>query len=394
MARVSPGWSVKDAGSGSRQSGSHDAGGRRNTLGLSPRELESMLDILDSSAAGEKHQIQRAFTRWRFRLDNVKLAVVHPGGSISEFPVVCRNLSCGGIGVLHGSFVHPGSAVRVHLPHPSKGEVVVEGTIRRCLHRGGRVHDVGVEFNTPLSAREFVGLDLLIDSFSREHVDAPSLTGTVLHVEPQEVDRSLMKHFLRDTSIKLEQVEDGSAALIRLSSETDLVLISDAIEHPNPSKLVSDIRARGSRAALAVITANQDPETKTAALAMRLDALLPRPLDHTLLLQAVAEFTVDRDTRDTSTDAEPMAGGVPARQRLGQFASDLGAAAGLRDVHACISLCEQIQGVANMAELHSVSTVARDAAEELTLSKSIEKSIASLLGVISACQDEANQRAA
>ncbi len=369
-------------------------GGRRNTLGLSPREIESMLDRMDSDGAAGNPSTQREFTRWRYRIDNVNLLVIHPGGSLAEFPVVCRNLSCGGVGLLHASYLHPGSAVRVVLPHPDKGDVTIKGMVRRCLHRGGKVHDVGIQFDEPLSVRDFVGLDLLCDTFSREVIDPDQLEGTVLHIEPSKVDQGLVSHFLRGTRIKLKQVDDGKAGLVALTPETNLVLISEAIEHPTPAELVAQIRSQGSTVALVITAPSDSPEIKTAALAMRLDAMISKPIKQDLLLRAVAEFTLHSSTSDAANQLESQAGTVPLPKRLSQLGCDLSAALGLEDVPRCISLCEQIRALAQQGGLESIVPIAGDAAEELALSKSIEKSIRSLLNVVGACDDLEQSRAA
>lgn len=353
-----------------------------------------MLDRMDSDGTAGTPSAQREFTRWRYRIDNVNLVVIHPGGSLAEFPVICRNLSCGGVGLLHASYLHPGSAVRVVLPHPEQGEVTIKGKVCRCLHRGGKVHDVGIQFDEPLSVRDFVGLDLLCDTFSREVVDPEQLEGTVLHIEPSKVDQGLVSHFLRNTKIKLKQVDDGKAGLVALTTETNLVLISENIEHPTPSELVAEIRSRGSTVALAITAPTDSPEIKTAALAMRLDAMISKPIKQDLLLRAIAEFTLHSSTSDAADLAETQAGTVPLPKRLAQFGTDLSAALGIEDVGRCISLCEQIRALAQQGGLVTVAQIAGETAEELSLSKSIEKSIRSLLNVVGACDDLGRSKAA
>ena len=61
--------------------------------------------------------------------------------------MACRNLSQRGIGLLHRSYVHLGTTCSVLLPHPRKGEQEYRGTVVRCLHLSGMVHEIGIRFN-------------------------------------------------------------------------------------------------------------------------------------------------------------------------------------------------------------------------------------------------------
>src|SRR5262245_25079873 len=109
---------------------------RPNTLGLQPRSLDALLDHLDDPE-DPKAVARREFVRWPFRRTTIHISIFHPGGSMVSLKLACRNLSRGGLALLHNAYVHPGSPCRVELPTLSGVFDRVEGVIQRCAHRRG-----------------------------------------------------------------------------------------------------------------------------------------------------------------------------------------------------------------------------------------------------------------
>ena len=369
------------------------SGGRQNTLGLSPRELETMLDRFDSMMKDSTHP-SRVFTRWRYRLDHVRLQIIHPGGSVAEIPVVCRNLSCGGVGILHSKYLHPGSGVRIVLPHPTQGDVTVPGTVRRCQHREGVVHDIGIEFNQPLTVREYLGLDLLSDSFSHELVDATNLRGSVLHIEPSLVDRKIVQHFVRDTRINLRQTESTAEGLAMLEVPTDIILLSDRVSNPTPAEFIEALRNRGIQSPVIILTEESCADVITASIAMQIDAVLTKPLRQSLLQQALAEFLLHKQRGDAANPSSGSWAGPTPPQEMRLLAADLSNAIGSNDTPSCRALVEQIRSLAQRIGMGDLVMVAEGTMQHLSATGSIEESIRQLLDLTTACEGPDQLKAA
>jgi hypothetical protein len=66
-----------------------------------------------------------------------------------------RNISRGGMAFLHGGFIHPGTRCQITLIAIDDEKVTVRATVRACRYIRGKVHHVGVEFETPVNVEDF-----------------------------------------------------------------------------------------------------------------------------------------------------------------------------------------------------------------------------------------------
>ena len=174
--------------------------GRPNTLGLRGRDLANLLDEFD--IADPIGNSQRDFVRWPFRYASLTVKLIHPGGNATSIRVACRNLSRGGMSLLHSAYLHPGTRCTVFLPHPALGEVPIDGWVVRCTHRSGMVHELGIAFSKHLDVRIFVPT-LRNDMFTLERVDPALLAGTLLYVDDCENSLKIFEHHLRDSALNI-----------------------------------------------------------------------------------------------------------------------------------------------------------------------------------------------
>ncbi len=79
-----------------------------NTLRLGQHELHKLLEEFDRGQTGTDHP-DREFVRNSFRVGAIELTVVHSSGSEVTLPVATRNISKGGISLLHSAYIHTGS---------------------------------------------------------------------------------------------------------------------------------------------------------------------------------------------------------------------------------------------------------------------------------------------
>lgn len=100
---------------------------------------------------------RRRSERWPFTHKSIPVAFKHPGGTSVRTMVSTQDISAGGIGLVHTSYIHPGTTCRVAVPKFEGGHEVLDGTVVRCIHRGGVVHAVGVLFAEVIRPERFVG---------------------------------------------------------------------------------------------------------------------------------------------------------------------------------------------------------------------------------------------
>jgi len=68
----------------------------------------------------------------------------------TSFRVRCVDISDGGIGFVHGSFLHPGTACLITLVTEARRGLRTTGKVVNCEHLSAHVHRVGVQFDEPI----------------------------------------------------------------------------------------------------------------------------------------------------------------------------------------------------------------------------------------------------
>lgn len=136
---------------------------------LSMKERHRLLSILDSEQSLRSGENARKSPRQAYRAATAPMVVIQPGGSVSAYLVVTRNISAGGMAVIHGGYIHAGTECRLMLGTIDGEKVVVPGRVRRCRHIKGNLHEIGVEFLKAVAPEDFVPIVI-------EETDAAKLT--------------------------------------------------------------------------------------------------------------------------------------------------------------------------------------------------------------------------
>jgi CheY-like chemotaxis protein len=220
----------------------------------------------------------------------IELRLDHPGGTATSLKVACRNISCGGIGLLHRSFIHPGTRAHVRLPHNRKGFIDVSAVIVRCLHRAGVVHEIGLAFDKPINMQEVVDADPFQECFSVEHVNPEELTGNILYIEDSAMDARLLKHFTRMTKLSVAIATNSADAIAAASKGVKAILLDFHLPDGDAPALVTQLRAADVQAPIIAVTGDSSRATKERLQASGINAFLAKPLTEERVLRAIAEF--------------------------------------------------------------------------------------------------------
>jgi CheY-like chemotaxis protein len=361
----------------------------RNTINHDANALGRLLDDLDAKSSG-KQNAKRQFVRWPYRVAAVKFTIQHLAGSASTIYVACRNLSSGGIGVLHRAYVHKGTRVTVELPRVDGEVVPIEGIVVRCVHVSGTIHDVGVQFNTPVQARDFVNLDPFADGFTLEKVDPEELKGNVLYIEDSTLDQSLVRHFLRETQLRLQFATTKEEALKRVVEGFDLILCDYNLGDEDGASVVKEMRDAGITTPIIMVTADKSAQTRAKLIDAQANAFLSKPLQQSMLFRAVAEFMISGTSAGSLFSSLPPT--HPNRALLPTFVEQVrDYAKGLdktlkeRNVAKCRSLCLQIAGAAPVMGFEKLAELAQTAERALSSSLSGEEGQTQVRMLMNAC---------
>lgn len=127
-----------------------------DSLRLSPAQMRDLHTGLDQFRRAEVEREQRESDRFLYRTgDPVQVRMEHPGGSVAVYLVQPRDLSAGGMGFLHGGYLHPGGRCSVTLTDREGKPVAVTGKVARCRMVKGRTHEVGIAFEERIELGSF-----------------------------------------------------------------------------------------------------------------------------------------------------------------------------------------------------------------------------------------------
>ncbi|MBK9188712.1 MAG: PilZ domain-containing protein [Phycisphaerales bacterium] len=340
---------------------------RPNTVNLRLTALHDLLDRLERRPTGKSIvPRRRIFARWPFRRETVQLEIARPGGNAATIRVACRNLSRGGLGVLHNAYVHTGSDCRVLLTHYERGETWIDGRIVRCVHRGGVVHELGIQFHEPIVLGEFMPRDAFAPVFSLERVDPSSLAGSVLHVSDDLTQRQLVRRHLQNTRLRLTSVSTIDEALPSAAVYDVALLAVPTAEAVAASGI---LRESGFGGAILMVAPDASPPSRSHLADAPCRAILVMPLTGDMLLRALAEvLIIDAAVAQSSLDDMDT---CASEHRTPHACRELQAAMQDDNPQACRQACIRLADDARQLGWGSVAALATAAARDLSQRESI-----------------------
>lgn len=368
-----------------------ERGKKLNSLRLDERGLDVVLDRLESDLGPPGASANRTYVRWPFRHTNINVLLTHPGGSRASVLMACRNLSCGGMSLLHNSFVHTGTPVDVLLPHPFRGPVTLGGKVTRCRHRGGLLHEVGVQFHKQINVRDFIRPDPFREYFSLERVEPAQLRGTLLYVEDSLLDQRIVKHYLRETSLSIKTAVNCAEAIAMGHQGADLIVSDFHLPDCEGPQFVREARDSGITAPVIMVTSDNSTQTRGKVRDCAADAFLAKPLTQDRLLRAVAEFLLVATPTGLLTSSlatsEPLFGLVrPFVDQLHGFAAQLHGCVQREKAEECFTICQQIRGTAPTLGFESIARLATRTAEIVARTGNIKDAARSVQELAAACE--------
>jgi DNA-binding response OmpR family regulator len=275
---------------------------RPNTLGLGPTELSALLDFLDGD---DTHcsKARREYARWPFRHVGLNVVFEHPGGGAVTLRLAGRNISGGGVALLHNGFLHPGTACRVALPRHDGSIREVTGRIVRCAHRRGMLHEICIRFDKPIDVRQFARARPGEEFHTLERVDPAKLTGSVVYVEDNALDAKIVHHFLRETAIKLRVCATCSEGLEAAANECDLLLVDHELPDMLGTAFLRQARERGIVAPAIILTAKPAESMEGNLWAIPDVGFIRKPFTQDHLLRILAERLLLRNGESQSARA-------------------------------------------------------------------------------------------
>jgi CheY-like chemotaxis protein/HPt (histidine-containing phosphotransfer) domain-containing protein len=246
----------------------------------------------------------------------------------------------------------------------------------RCRHVKGLVHEVGLRFKSPINVRDYLNVDPMEGSFTLEHVDPKKLKGSLLHVDDASMDRRLLQHYLSETALTITSVETGKEAIERSIEGFDAMIVDNDLTDMTGLDLIGTLRAKGVAIPILMLTADTRPETKQGARNARVSAIIPKPTNKAVVLQALAEFLIiDNGATETGGAVITTLSPTDATFRfvpefieeLRRFGEKINAAVTTEDAATARRVCYQLKGAApalGFATIGEAATAAMNAIDK------------------------------
>ncbi len=360
-----------------------------NSLRLGQRDLNKLLEKYDQDQVSVTHP-NREFVRWSFRVGAVNFSIEQNSGGKVVIPVATRNISRGGMCILHSSFVHLGSICEISLNVTGGKTEVIPGKVVRCSHLQGRIHEVGIAFDEQISTKDLLGLDPLNEAYSLESVEPDRLHGSALIVTPNDLDRDLILVFLEDTNLILNIANSIESAVTKVEKGCDIIIADFFLNDGTGPELVHAIQAAGCDTPVIVMTSDKTEQTLDLIRDAEAAGILSKPLTKHRVLQALAEFLhADGDGGPLYSElndedpAFPLVGKFLAN--VPRMALDLEQALRDNDVDECRKVCRALSGTAAPLGFPTISSLALIAEQKIT-NKDVKSAASDIRGTIVACR--------
>lgn len=363
---------------------------RPNTLGLSQRDLVMLLEKMESGDK-VKTPVRRDYTRWPFRHASIRVTLTQPSGAEVVLKMACRNISRGGVALLHNAYIHPGSVVMVALPRLASGAKEVTGVVKRCQHRRGIMHEIGVQFDTQVDIAEYLGGGNGVEFFSLENVNPEKLVGQLLYVEDSDVDFRIFQHFLRETGLAIKHVVTLKEAIAEATNGYNIIVADWRLPDGKGTEMIAKIRDSKVMTPVILVTADPVGVMRSGLWDLPNTGLLTKPLSQQQLIRALAERLL---IRPADPNSELLEGGgddhVEIAKALGnqfdQMGEHLAEAVKKNDTNAVLEICMQLRGAAPTLGATQITRLAEAVITQVDAKTELSASQKQLDELITACR--------
>ncbi|MBO6513448.1 MAG: PilZ domain-containing protein [Phycisphaerales bacterium] len=270
----------------------------RNTLGVDGILYERLLAKLDETSGKNGASAKRVFRRLSYEKSRLTIHIMSEGHNSVSLVVATRNLSQGGISVLHSNFMYNGTALTVDLINKDGVIVPRHGTVTRCIHRGGRIHEIGIRFDDEISLRDFLveKPDNLL--YARERIDPEEMKLKLLVYTEDSDFSAVLRQYLMPSNLCYTFAKDLEEAQ-KKSEDQEMILVHIDPKSMNSTEFVRSMRMSGFRSPILLVGNPGELVDEHIINACGADMVLPWPVDGQSMLCSIGEYIFNEWTPES-----------------------------------------------------------------------------------------------
>lgn len=354
-----------------------------DTLRISGRELDLLIADLERESGTAPTNIRRELKRWTFTGGKALMTIISGAGNTRHYVVAPRNISAGGVAMLHGGFVHPGTKCIVSMRCMDRSVQSISGQVARCSHLRGHLHDLGVRFNERVDPERFVDFQGQT-AFNLEQVDLSKLQGSLLVVEDSLADQRLLAHYFRASNLEINFAKDAEQGLAMLGDTPDLIFVDYQLPTSNGIEFIQAAKSAGFSGPMILVTGDCSPGLRDRARGVGAAELLLKPCPKELLHQAAAEYMLESGSKSARGHGRISASAAQIGLTLDileQYVDDLRRHSDA--IHQCLAdskidelrqIAVQIKGSASGHGFDPIGQAAADLLRSLNATMSVQES--------------------
>jgi len=249
---------------------------------------------------------RRLYRRYRMQLQRGVLTLRSGRGDGRHFTMAPRDMSADGMGLLIGCYLPSESACTVLLRAADGGTRTINGTVVRCRHAQGLLHDVGVRFASLVKPEELLvsmGDDL---RFKAERVDIGTLAGTIAIIDDDEARAGAISAHFMGSSVEVNARSSFDSGVAGIAAGPQMALVHDTIGGRTAREFIAQVRDAGHSCPIVVYAKCPKQAHRRELIDAGAHEVIDEAGPAVLFHLAAAEFVAIREP-------EPPAGSLLAR---------------------------------------------------------------------------------
>lgn len=256
---------------------------------MSDAHLKIVLDWLTKLEGVKPSKCRRSAPRIAYHRTNIAARITQPGGGTADCILASINISAGGMALVRRGFLHVGTECRVVLRKHLGGTEIAQGRVVWCRQAVGNLHIMGIKFAHALFVKHFLDPSEYGELISETPTAPTDISGHVMLVDDQEMDRLLFSHHLRQTSCQVSLAKDAEDALQKLQENSIDVILCDLNLGANPGEdAIAAFRAANFRGVIVALTSENDLLRLKKAQKAGAKEVLAKPYEPAKLLSQLA----------------------------------------------------------------------------------------------------------